>query len=196
MTPNVMNPRKMRTLSRLHRLLPLLGLPALAACGGGPSGPAVAVDANSNQVTVGMNLKITEAGRMKADLFADTAVTPEGETRSQLKRVRLTFFEPGRAPSRLTSRTGEYDQSNGMMTARGDVVLITQGDKGQRTIKSEELHWDQRGDRVWSERETQVEEAGRTFWTQGFNSDSRFTNVQGTNGRSSGVRVGEGGIRF
>ncbi|HEX8242411.1 MAG TPA: LPS export ABC transporter periplasmic protein LptC, partial [Longimicrobium sp.] len=97
--------------SRILHLLPALGLMALAACGGGPAGPAVAVEANSNQVTLGMELKITEAGRLKADLLADTAVTPEGETRSHLKRVRLTFFEPGRTPSKLTSKTGEYDQS-------------------------------------------------------------------------------------
>src|SRR5215212_5597898 len=124
------NRNEMRTPSPALCLLPVLGLTALAACGGGPSGPSIAGDANSNQVTLGMNLKISEAGRLKADLFADTAVTPEGETRSQLKNVRLTFYEPGRQPSRLTSKTGEYDQSTGMMTARGNVVLITQATRG------------------------------------------------------------------
>ncbi|HEX8907118.1 MAG TPA: LPS export ABC transporter periplasmic protein LptC [Longimicrobiaceae bacterium] len=186
----------MRSSARVLHLLPAAALAALAACGGGPSGPAIAVDANSNQVTIGMNLKITEAGRLKADLFADTAVTPEGETRSQLKKVRLTFFEPGRAPSKLTSRTGEYDQGNGQMTARGDVVLITQGDKGMRTIKSEELHWDQRADRVWSEKSTTILENGRTLITDGFTSNSAFTNVQGKNGRVEGVQVGNGTVTF
>ena len=191
-----MNSRKMRTLSRALRLLPVLGPLALAACGGGPSGPSIAGDANSNQVTVGMELKISEAGRLKADLFADTAVTPEGETRSQLKRVRLTFFEPGRVPSKLTSKTGEYDQTTGMMTARGDVVLITQGDKGMRTIKSEELHWDQRADRVWSEVSTTITENGQTLISEGFTSNAAFTNVQGKNAVVQGVKVGNGGITF
>jgi LPS export ABC transporter protein LptC len=186
----------MPTLTRAVRLLPIVGTLALAACGGGPSGPSIAVEANSNQVTVGMNLKISEAGRLKADLFADTAVTPEGETRSQLRRVRLTFFEPGRAPSKLTSKTGEYDQSNGMMTARGNVVLITQGDKGMRTIKSEELHWDQRADRVWSEKSTTIIENGRTLISEGFTSNSAFTNVQGKNAQVQGVQVGNGTVTF
>ena len=190
-----MNPKQMRT-ALLSRCLPVLGLVAVAACGAAPSGPAVALDANSNQVTVGMNLKISEEGRLKADLDADTAITPEGETRSQLRRVRLTFFEPGRAPSKLTSKTGEYDQSNGMMTARDDVVLITQGDKGMRTIRSEELHWDQRADRVWSEKLTTIEENGQTLISDGFTSNSAFTNVQGKNSRATGVKVGSGGLTF
>ncbi|HSU18034.1 LPS export ABC transporter periplasmic protein LptC [Longimicrobium sp.] len=176
--------------------VPVLGLALLAACGVEPAGPAIAADANSNQVTIGMNLKISEAGRLKADLFADTAVTPEGETRSQLKKVRLTFYEPGRQPSRLTSKTGEYDQTSGMMTARGNVVLITQGDKGMRTIKSEELHWDQGGDRVWSEKSTTIVENGQTLISDGFTSNSAFTNVQGKNAVVQGVKVGSGGITF
>jgi len=175
----------------------MLGLAALAACGAAPSGPAVALDANSNQVTVGMNLKISEAGRLKADLDADTAITPEGETVSQLRRVRLTFFEQGRAPSKLTSRRGEYDQANGMMTARDDVVLITQGDKGMRTIKSEELHWDQRADHVWSDRLTTIVENGQTLISKGgFTSNASFTNVTGRDAVVTGVKVGSGGVSF
>jgi LPS export ABC transporter protein LptC len=168
---------------------------ALAACSQ-PTTPAVALDANSNQVTVGMNLKITEEGRIKADLNADTAVTPAGETRSHLIHVRLTFFNEGQAPTKLTSKTGEYDQQNGQMTAHGNVVLITPGDKGMRTIKSEELYWDQRGDRVWSEKSTTIEENGETLITDGFTSNSKFTNVQGKNARVTGVKVGDGGIKF
>jgi LPS export ABC transporter protein LptC len=168
----------------------------LAGCGEAPVGAPVATATNSNQVTVGMNLKITEAGTIKADLSADTAVTPAGETRSQLTRVRLVFFNAGKAPSRLTSRTGEYDQQTGQMTARGDVVLLTPGDKGMRTITSQELYWDQKGDRVWSELETTIVENGQTLITEGFTSNAAFTNIQGKNGRVKGVRVGEGGIRF
>jgi LPS export ABC transporter protein LptC len=173
--------------ARLRRGLPALLL-ALVACKEAPLGGSVALDATSNQVTVGMNLKLTEAGVLKADLYADTAVTPAGDTRSQLKRVRLTFFTPGKPPSHLTSRTGEYDQQNGQMIARGQVVLVTPGDKGMRTIRSEELFWNQKEDHVWSERETLI--------TDGFTSNSAFTNVQGNNGRVKGVKVGEGGIRF
>jgi LPS export ABC transporter protein LptC len=177
-----------------------LALPALAlfavACKE-PASTVTVADVSSNQVTVGMNLKITEEGRTKADLFADTAITPAGETRSQLVHVRLTFFTPGKAPSKLTSKSGEYDQESGEMTARGNVVLITPGDKGMRTIKSEELHWDQRGDHVWSEKLTTIVENGQTLISKGgFTSNASFTNVSGTNSEVSGVKVGQGGVAF
>lgn len=177
-------------------LLPALCLMYAAACRQAPAGPAVAVEANSNQVTVGMRLKITEAGTLKADLTADTAITPERQTITQLRKVHLLIYEPGRPPSDLKSKTGEFDQQNGMMTARGNVVLVTKGDRATRTITTQELHWDQRADRVWSTVETTIVEGGQTLIADGFNSNSAFTNVQGNNPRVKGVRVGESGIRF
>jgi LPS export ABC transporter protein LptC len=181
---------------RAARIAAAAGLAALVACKEPPAGVPVA-DVSSNQVTVGMNLKITEEGRIKADLFADTAVTPAGETRSQLTRVKLTFFNEGKAPSRLTSKTGEYDQDSGQMTARGNVVLVTPGDNGMRTIRSEELHWDQKGDHVWSEKLTTIVENGQTLISKGgFTSNASFTNVTGRNAEVTGVKVGSGGISF
>lgn len=178
------------------RLAAAVALAALAGCKEPPAGVPVA-DVSSNQVTVGMNLKITEEGRIKADLFADTAVTPAGETRSQLAHVRLTFFNPGKPPSRLTSKSGEYDQESGEMTALGNVILVTPGENGMRTIKSEELHWDQKGDHVWSEKLTTIVENGRTLVSRGgFTSNSAFTNVTGTDATVTGVKVGSEGATF
>jgi LPS export ABC transporter protein LptC len=180
----------------LGRIVVAAALVVLAACKEPPAGVPVA-DVSSNQVTVGMHLKITEEGRIKADLFADTAVTPAGETQSQLTNVKLTFFNPGKAPSKLTSKTGEYDQESGEMTARGNVVLITPGDKGMRTIRSQELHWDQKADHVWSEKLTTIVENGQTLISKGgFTSNASFTNVTGRNAEVTGVKVGEGGISF
>ncbi|HET7460519.1 MAG TPA: LPS export ABC transporter periplasmic protein LptC [Longimicrobium sp.] len=183
-------------MKRVPVVLLLASSLIFAGCKQAPAGPAVAVDANSNQVTVGMRLKITEAGNPKADLTADTAVTPAGQSNTQLTKVHLVFYEPGRKPSDLTSKTGEYDQQSGMMTARGHVVLVTQGDKGMRTITTQELHWDQRGDRVWSTVETTIVEGGQTMITEGFTSNSAFTNLQGRNARVKGVQVGAEGFRF
>jgi hypothetical protein len=46
---------------------------------------------------------------------------------------------------------------------------------------------------VWSDRETFVEKQGESFISQGFTSDTRFTNVQGRDAKSTGVRVNESG---
>jgi LPS export ABC transporter protein LptC len=172
---------------------------ALGACKGAPAaGGPVEANADPTQRTYGMNLKLTENGILKADLYGDTAYTRPNTDVTELKGVNLTFYDSeGKKPGKLTSRTGEYDARTGIMIARGNVILITQNDKGgQRIIKSEELHYDQRGDRVWSDRETIIDEPGRHAVTDGFTSDTRFTNMRGKNARSTGIRVneGEGGL--
>jgi LPS export ABC transporter protein LptC len=171
----------------------------LAACGQATAPNRTAVfEADANQVTIGMRMKMTEEGTTKADLHADTAVTPPGSNNTQLTGVRLVFSTPSGKDGKLTSKTGEYNPTSQVMVARGGVVLIVPGEqgKGTRTITSEELHWDQRGDRVWSEKRTTMVEDGRTLHTQGFTSDTRFQNISGKNASTGSVQVGEGGIRF
>ncbi|HEU0052594.1 MAG TPA: LPS export ABC transporter periplasmic protein LptC [Longimicrobium sp.] len=185
-------------MTRFTGSLTLALAAALAsACARGPSAPTTGqIEADASQVTYAMNMKLSEEGVLKADLNADTAITRVGETRTELKGVKLTFFNPGRPPGKLTSTGGEYDQASGAMIARGHVVLIVPGEKGMRTIRSEELHWDQKGDRVWSTVATSIEEGGKILYTQGFNSNSAFTNVTGTNAHSNQVPVGSGGVTF
>ena len=182
----------------MRNVLLILAVAMLAACEPAPPAPTgpVAAEADASQRTYGMNLKLTEAGVLKADVYGDTAFQRPGNADvTELRKVRLVFYdEKGTRPGTLTSKTGEYDVRTGIMVARGNVVLVTHNEKGQkRTIRSEELHYDQRGDRVWSERETFVEENGETFVSQGFTSDTRFTNVQGRNAKSTGVRVNQTG---
>ncbi|MBB4638678.1 LPS export ABC transporter periplasmic protein LptC [Longimicrobium terrae] len=190
--------REIRTIRFVTCVLALI--PVLAACGpDGPAAPAVpAADVDGTQRTYGLNLKLSDAGILKADLFGDTAYQRPNTRVTELRGVKLTFYDKeGKNPGKLTSKTGEYDESTQVMIARGNVVLVTRNPKGEtRTIRSEELHYDQRGDRVWSERETIVEEAGRVFTSQGFNSDTRFTNVQGRGGKASGVQVNAGAGSF
>jgi LPS export ABC transporter protein LptC len=187
-------------MSPLRMLAAGVLVAAAAACGSGadPTAPAT-LDLEYEQMTYGMNLKLSEEGVLKADLHADTAMGVPGSGITQLRVVRLTFFdENGERSGALTSRTGQYDQESGGMVARGDVVLVIEGnaDQAARTILTEELHYDQRGDRVWSDLPTSIEQKGQTLYTDGFNSDSGFTEVRGRNARTSGVEVGEGGIRF
>lgn len=177
--------------------LALLAAAALAACGSGatPAAPSdEAVDAS--QRTYGMNLKLSENGTLKADLYGDTAFQRPGTEVTEVRRVKLVFYDPeaGTKPGELTSESGEYDPTTGIMVARGNVVLVTHNARGERrVVRSEELHYDPQGDRVWSDRETHVEEAERTLISDGFESDTRFTRIQGKNSRTGGVRVNTAG---
>jgi LPS export ABC transporter protein LptC len=173
-----------------------LALAALAACGSAPSAP-VTEETDASQRTFGMNLKLTENGELKADLYGDTAYRRPGTDVVEVRGVKLTFFDGDRNPGELTSESGEYDERTGIMVARGTVVLVTHNEKGERrVVRSDELHYDPRGDRVWSDLETTVEEEGRTLISDGFDSDTRFTHIRGRNSRSGGVRVNAGAGDF
>lgn len=173
-----------------------LGIGLLAACGGTPpSVPASEEPVDGSQRTYTMNLKLTENGVLKADLYGDTAFQRPGTQVFDVRGVKLVFHDSEAAkPGELTSKTGEYDERTGIMVARGDVVLVTYNARGERrVVRTEELHYDQRGDRVWSEQETTVEEEDRTMVSRGFESDTRFTRIQGRDSRTGDVRVNAGG---
>jgi LPS export ABC transporter protein LptC len=185
-----------RTILRVF----VCALALLAACDGesGIAAPKANVNADEGQRTYGLNLKLSDGGVLKADLKGDTAFQRPNTQIFDLKGVRLTFYDKqGKNPGTLTSKTGEYDEATAVMVARGNVVLITKNDEGrQRTVRSEELHYDQRGDRVWSTRETTIVEEGRTMVTQGFESDTRFTNMKGNRAKAEGVQVNAGAGDF
>lgn len=179
----------------MQKILWMAAIAALAACKAPPPAGPVSQDADATQRTYGMNLKLTENGVLKADVYGDTAFTRPNTDVTEIRGVKLTFYDQqGKKPGNLTSKTGEYDARTGIMIARGNVILITHNEKGEkRTIRSEELHYDQRGDRVWSDRETMVEETGQTLVSEGFTSDTRFTNIRGKNAKTTGVRVNASG---
>lgn len=179
--------------------LVLLAAAAAAGCQEQTTQPrgkaANAMEASADQVFYGLRHKVTTDGVRKADLFSDTAYTRPNDPKVQLRGVRLSFYDENGAPSgTLTSRTGEYDMNGGEMIARGNAVLVMQRDDGPQTVRTEELHYDQKADRVWSNVNTSVEEKGRRVTTQTFESDTRFQRIRGTNARSGNIPVqGTGG---
>jgi LPS export ABC transporter protein LptC len=182
-------------------LLPLAAAAALAACRGETTPPAAQtaaqIEASADQIIYGMRHKVTTEGVRKADLRSDTAYTRPGDPIVRLKGVRLTFFdENGRQTGELTSKTGEYNLGAGMMIARGNAVLALSGPKGPRVIETEELHYEQRADRVWSEKATTMKEAGQTYRGNSFTSDTKFENVTVQQLTTTGIPTKGQGIRF
>lgn len=152
---------------------------------------------NVDQVLYGTLHVITRKGVRKANLHADTAYFKDVDSRVDLRGMRLEFFneQTGAVSGTLSSRTGEYDMRTGAMTARGKAVLKLEGAEGERTIESDELHYNVQDDRIWSSKPTVMREGGRTVRGTSFESDTKFQNVTVQNPRSSGVQTGEG-IRF
>jgi LPS export ABC transporter protein LptC len=153
-----------------------------------PAAAAATSDITAAQVMYSLHQRITKNGILKVDLHADTASTQPNASKIDLKGVRLAFFDPTGKPSgNLTSRTGEYDMGTSAMIARGDVVLILKQPQGDRTIKSEELYYDQRGDKVWSDKATTMIEDGQTYHGTSFTSNTSFTNLTVHNLTTSGI---------
>jgi LPS export ABC transporter protein LptC len=183
---------------RLARLLLLstavAAAVAAAACTVDTTQPAqhdAKDEVQSKQVMYELHQRITKNGILKADLHSDTANSRPESPVIDLKGVRLGFFDDQGKPSgHVTSRSGEYDTATGIMIARGNVILVLKGDQGTRTIRSEELHYDQRGDHVWSDQATTMEEEGKTYHGTSFTSNTRFTNLTVQGLTTSGIRTG------
>jgi len=167
----------------------------LAACGEDAMTPTPGAefgDLPADNISFDVRLRITEQGVRKADLVSDTAFFYQGDSRTDLRGVEATFYDPvtGRESGRLTSQTGLYDMESGAFTATGDAVLIVQVDGEDQRIESEELHYDVARERIWSDRSTTLREDGRVFRGSGFESDLTFQNIRVTQ-----LREEEGGAR-
>ncbi|MDQ3555808.1 MAG: LPS export ABC transporter periplasmic protein LptC, partial [Gemmatimonadota bacterium] len=141
---------------------------------------------------------MTRGGVREAVLRSDTAYFRESANEADLVGVKLDFFDENGAPSgQLTSRTGHYDLRTGAMTATGSVVLDIDMEGRQRRIETEELHYDLKGDRIWSDKATTSREGATVYRGSSFTSDARFRNVQ-VQGASTtgGVETGGTGISF
>ena len=179
----------------------LLALAPLAGCGSQATTPSASADAAqlpADQVIYGLNHVMTKNGVRTAVLNGDTAYLFEDGRRFDLVGVRLQFFnESGVESGNLTSQTGEYNLASGLFIARGSVVLNTTTPEGTRQLRTEELHYDVTGDRLWSDVEFTMVENGRTTRGASFRSDANFRTWEITGGRTEGGIVeGTGGISF
>lgn len=140
------------------------------------SARATAVD-SADQVMFGARSLITKDGVIKAELFADTALFFDDNTRIVMRGVH-TFFHSvtGERNTELTSRFGTFNTRLSSMEARGDVVVHA---KDGRVLTTEQLRYDQArnlitGDSAFS----LTQPGGRKLEGTGFVSDPSMANVQ------------------
>lgn len=184
------------------RVLLLIALIAtVAGCGAESTTPAAVADASqlpADQVIYGLRHNMTKDGIRTGVLVSDTAFLFETGRKLDLRTVNLQFYgESGRETGTLTSETGEYEISTGSFVARGGVVLITQSPNGRRRLETEELHYDVRGDRLWSDKAFTMREGGRTTRGDSFRTDAAFRNWEVSGARTEGgLPTGGRGISF
>jgi LPS export ABC transporter protein LptC len=177
---------------RLRTLLITLPMLAagLAACGGDSSeSPEVLSpdDLPPVDATFGVTHVMTARGVRSAILEADTAYNLENGRRWDMRGVHIQFFtETGAESGVLTSLKGEYTPNTGSFIARDDVVLITQSEKGERRLETEELFYDVETEQVWSDSTFLLNEGGTVYRGKSFRSD-----VGGANWTAVGLETEE-----
>lgn len=143
-------------------VLALVALGVLAGCGSGgvePSAVADAGDMRADNIIVNAQEWLTKDGVRSALLVSDTAFVFRDSSVVHLKGVRVTMYdENGKSTGHLTSKRGTVNQRTQGMTALGNVVLIMQG----RRIETEELHYEPRSSRIWSQVATTMTDNGNT----------------------------------
>ncbi|HUE76981.1 MAG TPA: LPS export ABC transporter periplasmic protein LptC [Longimicrobiales bacterium] len=163
---------------------------ALAACG--PSENPVTgrdfQDLPADQVMFDSDYDITDMGTLRARLHSDTAFVFEDSARILWRPVDLKLYDRnGAQTAHLTSLEGVLDMRTDRMVATGDVVLVTV--EQDRRILTEELHYDPRTGRIWSDVPTVLFEGETRLEGQGFSSDEDMQNVEVFKGTGENIRI-------
>lgn len=154
--------------------------------GNSPVASAKLMNLPADNVLYGTTHYMTADGIRKAQVRADTAYVHEDSATVRMRGVEMTVYnEQGRERATVTAGGGWLDSRTERMTAWGKVVVVSR-DQDKR-IESEELHFDPRGDRMWSTVPTVLREGGRTIRGSGFESDAELNNIRVTDARSEGV---------
>jgi LPS export ABC transporter protein LptC len=155
---------------------------AAAGCGevGAPTGEGYR-ELPADQVMTGVTQNFTASGVRSAIGVFDTVFVFEDSSKVHLRGVNLRMFdETGAQTAVVTSLSGVLNDATNEMTAIGTVVLVT---SDQRTIETEELHYDPNTRRMWSDVETKMTYEGRVQIGDAFRADDQFTRVDIDNPR-------------
>jgi LPS export ABC transporter protein LptC len=163
--------------------IPFAALLAMSASACGENADVATVPAHylewdADGVVFGMIHRFTQEGLLQAVVHGDTAIEWRDSTVVALRGVDLTVYtEEGVERAHVTSRRGTLDTRTERMSAFGDVVMIVPGEG--RRLESEELHYDPRGDRIWSDSSFVMTMPGRApIRGSSFTSDLEFRNFQ------------------
>lgn len=150
-----------------------------AACGDGSEAVAGSGFRSlpADQVVFNMETDMKERGVLRARLHADTAHIWEDSAKTLMFPVSLRLYDDnGAQTAHLTAREGELDSRTNEMVARGNVVLVAH-ERGQR-ILTEELHYDPRSGRIWSDVHTVFHEGDSRVEGDGFRADDRMHDIE------------------
>ena len=129
--------------------------------------------------------RFTQDGVLQAKVIADTTIQWNDSTAVALRVFEMDVFEEdGTERAHVVADRGWLNMRTNRMAAYGNVVLTIPGADGRR-IESNELQYDPRTDRMWSDSAFVMYQEGRApFRGSRFNTDLEFTDFRswGTGG--------------
>jgi LPS export ABC transporter protein LptC len=164
----------------------------LSACESTGARPTTIVQASdtADQVLEGFSHYVTNQGVRRSRVEADTAYFYENTQVTDLRKVKVTFYDiKGAESSTLTSRTGTYRWQDGAMQADGNVLVVTPDGK---RLTTETLKYDNATNTISTDKPFVFDQPGQHMTGNSFRSDPDFQNVVAQQPR--GVTEGKQGI--
>jgi LPS export ABC transporter protein LptC len=163
-------PRALATLTSLV-LVTVLGC---ESTGARPTAIVQAAD-SADQVLEGFSHYVTNQGVRRSRVEADTAYFYEDTQITELRKVRVTFYDiKGAESSTLTSRTGTYRWQDGAMQADGNVVVIS---PDGRRLQTQTLKYDNATNTISTDKPFTFDDSTQHLKGNSFRSDPDFRNV-------------------
>lgn len=172
----------------MHRTSPLMLAVVLAtamapaACSSVGDGQTSGADApalldSADQVAFGFRTLVTDGGLLRAEIFADTAVFLDQNTRASLRKVHGDFFgATGAKEATLTALVGNLNTRSNVLEAWGDVVITS---VDGRVLKTPMIRYIQSQNQVTSDSAFVLTEPGeKQISGVGFRADPSLNAVE------------------
>ncbi len=147
---------------------------------------------SADQVAFGSRTLVTDAGLLRAEIFADTTLFLEQNARISMRNVKGDFFNAqGSKDAAMTARRANYDSRNGMLEAWGNVIVTS---VDGRILKSPMLRYNQTQNQILSDSAFVLTEPdGKEVRGIGFRADPNLdviTVIRLDRGRGGSVDLG------
>ena len=154
-----------------------LALAILLGCESTGARPTAIVQASdsADQVLEGFSHYVTNQGVRRSRVEADTAYFYENTQITELRKVKVTFYDlKGAESSTLTSRTGTYRWQDGAMQADGNVVVVS---PDGRRLATQTLKYDNGTNTISTDKPFTFDDSTQHLKGNSFRSDPDFRNV-------------------
>ncbi len=134
---------------------------------------------SADHVAFGFRTNITDGGLLRAEVFADTALFSDQNTRASLRQVNGDFYSAtGSKEATMVARIANFDTRTQNLDAWGDVVITS---VDGRVLRTPQIRYDRRLNEITSDSSFVLTEPGnKEMRGVGFRADPNLTVVRVT----------------